>query len=155
GFETALTGAATLSQAHLIQPGRALGGRTPGKSLHTSSPYGYIYDFVSHPTHPLPRLGPELIKAVGCGEPGATAWQDCISSPASGSAWHRLAHPWLPRSRARGLSPNTFVEREGRPGVETVLQRFYADISGLNSGTFALARAAEPVVRSKAGPLVN
>src|ERR1700731_525811 len=33
GFETILTDAATLSQAHLIQPGRALGGRTPGKLL--------------------------------------------------------------------------------------------------------------------------
>src|SRR5258708_2027384 len=33
GFETVLSGAATLSQAHLIQPGRALGGRTPGKIL--------------------------------------------------------------------------------------------------------------------------
>ena len=33
GFEIALTGAATLSQAHLIQPGRALGGRAPGKIL--------------------------------------------------------------------------------------------------------------------------
>jgi len=33
GFEAVLTDAATLSQAHLIQPGRALGGRTPGKIL--------------------------------------------------------------------------------------------------------------------------
>jgi hypothetical protein len=33
GFETVLTDAATLSQAHLIQPGRALRGRTPGKIL--------------------------------------------------------------------------------------------------------------------------
>jgi hypothetical protein len=33
GFEIVLTDVATLSQAHLIQPGRALGGRTPGKSL--------------------------------------------------------------------------------------------------------------------------
>ena len=30
---------------------RHLGGRTPGKSLQTSSPYGYICDFVSHPIH--------------------------------------------------------------------------------------------------------
>src|SRR6266849_775179 len=33
GFKTVLTDAATLSQAHLIQPGRALRGRTPGKIL--------------------------------------------------------------------------------------------------------------------------
>jgi hypothetical protein len=33
GFGTTFAGVATLSQAHLIQPGRALGGRTPGKSL--------------------------------------------------------------------------------------------------------------------------
>jgi hypothetical protein len=33
GSKTALTGVATLFQAHLIQPGRALGGRTPGKIL--------------------------------------------------------------------------------------------------------------------------
>ncbi len=33
GFETILTDVATLFQAHLVQPGRALGGRTPGKIL--------------------------------------------------------------------------------------------------------------------------
>ena len=33
GFKTVLVDAATLSQAHLIQPGRALRGRTPGKIL--------------------------------------------------------------------------------------------------------------------------
>jgi hypothetical protein len=33
GSKAALTGVATLSQAHLIQPSRALGGRTPGKIL--------------------------------------------------------------------------------------------------------------------------
>ena len=33
GSMTVLADTATLSQAHLIQPGRALGGRTPGKSL--------------------------------------------------------------------------------------------------------------------------
>jgi len=33
GFEITLSGAATLSQAHLIQRGFGTGGRTPGKSL--------------------------------------------------------------------------------------------------------------------------
>ncbi len=57
GFEITLTGAATLSQAHLIQPGRALGGRTPGKSLFFKSPYGYTRSFVSHQSKLLSKFG--------------------------------------------------------------------------------------------------
>jgi hypothetical protein len=60
---------------------------------------------------------PDLIGGTaGFGEPGATLWQGCISSPASGSAAHRLPHPSLPRSRARGLAPSTSVEHEVRKG---------------------------------------
>src|SRR5215469_9304683 len=77
GFKAVLTDAATLSQAHLIQPGRALGGRTPGKSLHTSSPYGYICDFVSHPTHRLQPPVEVLVPPARFDAGGARWYHGC------------------------------------------------------------------------------
>jgi hypothetical protein len=54
GSVTALTGAATLSQAHLIQPGRALEAEFQVKSSFREF-YSYTCSFVSHQSRPRPK----------------------------------------------------------------------------------------------------
>ena len=55
GSVTALTGAATLSQAHLIQPGRALEAEFQVKSSFREF-YSYTCSFVSHRSRPRQEL---------------------------------------------------------------------------------------------------
>src|SRR6266567_175278 len=68
GFETTLAGAATLSQAHLIQPDRALEAELQVRSSFFESPYSYTRSFVSHQNRrfqapeALPVLEPQVLE---------------------------------------------------------------------------------------------
>src|SRR5881296_683890 len=63
GSATALVGAATLSQAHFIQPGRALEAEFQVKSSFRKF-YSYTCSFVSHQNHRLQARVPFLLRQL-------------------------------------------------------------------------------------------
>jgi hypothetical protein len=58
---TVLMDAATLSQAHLIQPGRALGAEPQVRSSFREFLQLHLRLFVSHRTHRLQERGPFML----------------------------------------------------------------------------------------------
>jgi hypothetical protein len=75
GFETAQMDAATLSQAHLIQPSRALEAEFQVKSSFRMF-YSYTCGFVSHQNHQFPALPGRLVEAPQEFEPTVAVYRN-------------------------------------------------------------------------------